>query len=456
MLTCILEGAGVTVVYPHLAIGGGFESVLVISNPKLEPWSGALRLPAFGAGSGIAWLLDGEEQTGGDRVDLVLAARASRRFVFSAPPGAAAVSGSLEVVGAEGSEASDLAMSLFYDFSVGGDLVASVSVPSSPSGRLAVIPIERFLRERVNTGIAIQSGAGAAPAGPAQPSFRISLYDSHGVRLDTLLNPFPGPRFVDQIFPPEVFPEGRFVGSLAVESETPFHLMALRQRLLDGGRFQLTGVTPWIAPPDTPVASFAARYQVTFEAFWSPQTHPSDFPTLRAHFSSLVGGVHDDTVTFWQPGALASAGIERMAEEGRTNPLDVEVGNAIRAASANMVLIGGGIPASPGQVALQFDINQRYPLVSLVSMIAPSPDWFVGVHGVSLFGEAGWVQELAVDLYPFDAGTDDGVTFTSEDADSRPHGPIRQITGFPFLNQGIVPPMGRFLFRRLDGGPPGS
>ncbi len=455
LLTCILE-AGDTVVYPQLPIGGGFEAVLVISNPKVEPWSGTLRLPAFGVGSGVEWLLDGEDRTGGDSVAVELAARGSRRFVFSAPPGAAAVSGPLEVEGIEGSSATDLAMSLFYDFSVGGALVDSVSVPSSPSGRLAVIPVERFPEERVNTGIAIQSASGAAPANPVQPSFRISLYDSAGIRLDTALSPFPGPRFVDQIFSPEAFPEGRFVGSVAVESETPFHLLALRQRLLDAGRFQLTGVTPWIAPPDTPVASFAARYQVTFEAYWSPQTHPSDFPTLRAHFSALVGGVHDSTVTFWEPGLLASLGIERMAEEGRTNPLDVEVQNAVRGASANMVLIGGGIPSSPGQVTLEFDVNQRYPLVSLVSMVAPSPDWFVGVRGLSLFGETGWVQELAVDLYPFDAGTDDGTTFTSEDADSQPHRPIHQITGFPFLNQGVVLPLGRFLFRRLDGGSSGS
>ncbi len=459
LLTCVLEGADDPVVYPQLAIGGGFEAVFLVSNPSVDSWRGTLRLPNFGSGSGVVWLLNGEDRTGLDSVEVELPARGSGRFVFSAPDGAPPVSGPLIVEGLEGSLPTDLATSLFFDYSTGGVLVDSVSVPSSPSSRLAVIPIERFPEERVNTGVAIQSGeenaAAVVSGNPTQPSFRISLYDAQGIRLDTAVNPFPGPRYVDQIFPPEAFPEGRFVGSLAVESETPFHILALRQRLLDQGRFQLTGVAPWIAPANTPVATFSARYQVTFEAYWSPQTHPSDFPTARAHFSSLVGGVHDDSVTFWQPGAPASPGIERMAEEGRTNPLDIEVQNAVRAATAQMVLIGGGIASSPGQVSLQFDINQRYPLVSLVSMIAPSPDWFVGVRGLSLFGESGWARELAVDLYPFDAGSDDGVTFTSEDADSQPHVPIRQLTGFPFLNQGVVLPMGRFVFRRLDGGASG-
>ena len=82
-------------------------------------------------------------------------------------------------------------------------------------------------------------------------------------------------------------------------------------------------------------------------------------------------------------------------------------------------------------------------------MIAPSPDWFVGVSGRSLQDESGeWLEELEVTLYPYDAGTDDGATYTSANADSSPQQPIRGIRGeAPFSDA----PIGTFTFTRIGG-----
>ncbi len=44
-----------------------------------------------------------------------------------------------------------------------------------------------------------------------------------------------------------------------------------------------------------------------------------------------------------------------MAEQGLTNPLDVDIRAAIGARSAQHLLLGGGIGVSPGQVSLEFD-----------------------------------------------------------------------------------------------------
>ena len=46
-------------------------------------------------------------------------------------------------------------------------------------------------------------------------------------------------------------------------------------------------------------------------------------------------------------------------------------------------------------------------------MVAPSPDWFVGVSGLPLFENGQWVEERRIDLVPWDAGTDSGTTFES-------------------------------------------
>jgi hypothetical protein len=151
---------------------------------------------------------------------------------------------------------------------------------------------------------------------------------------------------------------------------------------------------------------------------------------------------------FWAPGALASAGIQDMAELGAKTPLDTEVAAAIAAGTARDTLSGGSIARSPGSVSLDFEIALTHPRVTLVTMIAPSPDWFVGVAGLALLQNAQWVDSLVVELRGWDAGTDDGATFIAMNAPSMPHVPIAPLEDGPFLVNGEVPILGTFTFVR--------
>ena len=81
-------------------------------------------------------------------------------------------------------------------------------------------------------------------------------------------------------------------------------------------------------------------------------------------------------------------------------------------------------------------------------MLAPSPDWFVGVSDRSLLEDGGWVDELTIELEGYDAGTDSGSTFNSRDRDTVPREPIAHITPPPLAQNGIAPPVGTFTFRR--------
>jgi hypothetical protein len=191
-----------------------------------------------------------------------------------------------------------------------------------------------------------------------------------------------------------------------------------------------------------------ARYQVTFEATWSRQSHPRDFPA-SPHFSPLVGGTHSDRASFWRPTGVASDGIEAMAERGNPSLLADEVRAAI-GRGAEFVLRGDALPLSPGTVSLEFEITSAFPLVTLVTMVAPSPDWFVGVHDLPLIEAGDWVAERRVALFPYDAGTDSGATYVAPDRDTRPREPISLIEGPPLRTGGHVEPMGRFVFTRLD------
>ena len=196
----------------------------------------------------------------------------------------------------------------------------------------------------------------------------------------------------------------------------------------------------------TGAAEPTAQYTVRFEATWSARSHPVDFPD-NAHFSPLIGGTHDARVRFWRQGDLASPGIQAMAEAGQVSPLDDEVRAAIGRGRADQVLKGGDAD-SPGAAALSFTIRQEHPLVTLVTMVAPSPDWFVGVSSLSLLEDGAWVEERVVRLVPWDAGTDSGGTFRTPNQPTSPHRPISHITSGP-LGAG-APFLGTYTFTRTD------
>jgi hypothetical protein len=206
--------------------------------------------------------------------------------------------------------------------------------------------------------------------------------------------------------------------------------------------------TPAPAPVTRPSPAATARYRVTFEAVWDAATHPTDFPP-NPHFSGLIGGTHRGTVSFWQEGGLATEGIRLMAERGRQTPLDIEVDAAIRAGHAQHLLVGSDVPSSPGSTSLEFMVSVDFPLVTLVTMVAPSPDWFVGVSGLNLLESGDWADRT-VDLVPWDAGTDSGASYRSADRVTAPPMAIHRLTGSPVAVGGAVPPMGRFVFRRLS------
>ncbi len=190
-----------------------------------------------------------------------------------------------------------------------------------------------------------------------------------------------------------------------------------------------------------------ATYRVVFDATWSASTHPVDFPS-GPHFSPLIGAVHNGGATFWALGDTATRGIEIMAETGGTGTLTAEIRAAIPD-HALAVVNGRGI-GSPGRTTISgVDVREDFPLVTLVTMIAPSPDWFVGVAGLSLLMADGrWVDELQVVLYPLDSGTDSGTTYRSANRDISPGQPIRSLKGVsPFSDA----PIGTFTFTRIAG-----
>ena len=175
-------------------------------------------------------------------------------------------------------------------------------------------------------------------------------------------------------------------------------------------------------------AGASATYTVTFTGAWTAEATPGGVPD-GAHFSPLIGGVHNADVAFLEAGGQATPGIESMAERGRTATLTEE----IQAAGANALSVlrkdsGPGATASDTFEAVT--VTADHPRITLLSMIAPSPDWFVGVFGLSLLdAEGNWADALTVDLYPWDAGTEGGDDFSFDNAATVPPGTIVSLRG---------------------------
>lgn len=199
------------------------------------------------------------------------------------------------------------------------------------------------------------------------------------------------------------------------------------------------------------VGDYTARFEVLFDATWSPQTHPGAWP-VNGHWSGPVGGVHNDKVHFWREGEIASEGIRLMAERGQQATLATEIQAAVPAGHAYFTLTATGL-GSPAQRTIAFPkaTTRDFPLLTLCSMIAPSPDWFVGVAGLKLIGsDDEWIQQQTVTLAGFDAGTDSGADFTSPDLITAPRGVVTRFTDYPALIHGTIVPFGTFTIRRVE------
>ncbi len=195
------------------------------------------------------------------------------------------------------------------------------------------------------------------------------------------------------------------------------------------------------------VDDFDVAYKITFDGYWSAATHPTDFPG-DAHFSPMIGMSHNsDTILFAQ-GALASEGIKVMAETGATNPLDEEINGIISKNKALDLFVGESFDA-PGENNVEFGVDESNSRVSVVSMIAPGPDWFVGARDVNLFENGEWLDFKTVQVKAYDAGTDDGTTFTSENAATDPPFGITMIVNPPLAEEGALESMGVFIFERI-------
>lgn len=180
-----------------------------------------------------------------------------------------------------------------------------------------------------------------------------------------------------------------------------------------------------------------AYYDFSLTTIWNSTDHTSVPP--GAHWSALVGATHNTENEFVEIGAVAPAtdGIKDIAELGNSNNFRNEVNTAIALTKADQWINAGGLGNPVGTfIYNDLEVNENFPLITLVSMVAPSPDWFIAVNSVNLRTDNtainnGWKDTFTLDVFAYDSGTDDGTDYGSANIVSNPRVPIFKLTTAP-------------------------
>ncbi len=212
-----------------------------------------------------------------------------------------------------------------------------------------------------------------------------------------------------------------------------------------GSKSAAPAAPPGAARPSMPTAP--AEYTVIVKSTWTRVSHPFEYPS-DAHFSGMIGASHNAKYSIFAIGRRPTPGLERLSEEGKHSPLDTEIRTAIDQGNALMLFESGGIKNWKDSMVATVRVDPAHPLVSVVNMIAPSPDWFTGASDVNLADNGAWITRRTVTLYAYDSGGDDGTTYKAKDKDTNPKKPTTRASTRHFVVHGRVKPVATLTFVR--------
>jgi hypothetical protein len=193
-------------------------------------------------------------------------------------------------------------------------------------------------------------------------------------------------------------------------------------------------------PASRAMPKTTAVYRVVLKSTWTPTRHPIGYPK-GAHFSGLIGASHNAKYRLFGVGRPPTPGLERLSEEEKHSPLDAEIRAAISAGNALEMFKTGALKNFRDSLVTTVRVDPAHPRVSLVAMIAPSPDWFTGAANVDLVENGAWVASRTLRLSAYDAGGDDGTTYLAPDRDANPKKPISRAAGRYFVKGGAPVPV---------------
>ena len=190
-----------------------------------------------------------------------------------------------------------------------------------------------------------------------------------------------------------------------------------------------------------------AEYTLVLRSNWTAANHPVEYPAGAAHFSGIIGTAHDASFALFQDGAMPTPGLEALSEMGKHTPLDMEIRVADSAGHSANLFTTGPLKNFSDSIVATLRVDAKHPTVSLVAMIAPSPDWFAGASA-NLMENGTWAASKTIQLYAWDSGGDDGQTYKAADRDNNPKKATRQAMSRHFVMNGAPVPVSTVVLTR--------
>lgn len=173
-------------------------------------------------------------------------------------------------------------------------------------------------------------------------------------------------------------------------------------------------VTCPVTPPPAKKCIGSRLYRLDCKYDWTRSNHPSRAMPENAHFSRLVVATHKGKNPIFSVGTKASAGLAQLVETGEVDLLMDDL-RAKRRTKDVVATQNETHLAADEKHTIMIKVSARKPLLSAVTWMRPSPDWFIGVDAVNLCDDGVWITPDLVDfnLLAYDAGTDIGEDFIS-------------------------------------------
>jgi hypothetical protein len=207
------------IVYPQVAVGGGYQVVIIISNKSDSNWSGVGK-PLKNDGT-LDYLT----------TQITLGPKETKKYVLTG--GSTTKACGFEIYGNSGSLNSAVSVNFFYNYIQDEQLKDSTGVPKSQLAKKFTFPIERT--STVDTGLSIRRRTN-------QPTTQVALtlIDANGNQLQQVYTGSDSSGFISSLF---TTVPASFVGSVVAESPDDFYIVVIRMESTQTG-FQLTSVQP--------------------------------------------------------------------------------------------------------------------------------------------------------------------------------------------------------------------
>ncbi len=211
------------------------------------------------------------------------------------------------------------------------------------------------------------------------------------------------------------------------------------------GNYALMGDYSMQGPNPMMSTKYPSKYKATLMLNWSgnPQINAPSNP----HTGNMFYVVQNGNLSLFQVGQLASKGISITAMFGTVDDLQAET-----RANPNILKTYTSPVLNENQKkqSIMLDLTPSFNSISFVTMISPSPDWFIGIPNMSLMKNGKWIDDITIPLYVYDAGTDKGMEFANvPDYPEKSAKPIEMIRGEPFYSSGNVIPIAFMNLKRV-------